>query len=113
MDAVDTRACRRNSNGPFTSDQTMERRRIWFSGRVQGVGFRYTTAAIARRYPITGYVQNLNDGRVVVEAEGSASELDRFLADLEGTMRSYIRERRVETLPHTGEFEDFHVEFSH
>ena len=89
----------------------MERRRVVYAGRVQGVGFRYTTVSIARRYPVTGTVQNLRDGRVVVLAEGSASDLERFLSDLEGTMRSYIQEKQAETAPASGQFHGFQVKF--
>jgi acylphosphatase len=91
----------------------MERRKVVYAGRVQGVGFRYTTASIARRYPVTGYVQNLRDGRVVVLAEGEGSDLDRFFADLEGTMCSYIREKQSETGTGTKQFQGFQVQFEH
>jgi acylphosphatase len=89
----------------------MERRRVHFSGRVQGVGFRYTTVAIARRHAVTGYVQNLSDGRVVLVAEGEAAELDRFLADLSETMQDYVRDTQSETSPPTGEFQGFQVRY--
>jgi acylphosphatase len=89
----------------------MERRRVVYSGRVQGVGFRYTTTSIARRYPISGYVQNLRDGSVVVEAEGTGVDLDRFLAELESTMGDNIRDTRAETLVATGLYTDFRVKF--
>jgi acylphosphatase len=42
----------------------MQRREVHYSGHVQGVGFRYTTRSIARGYEVTGFVQNLEDGRV-------------------------------------------------
>jgi acylphosphatase len=89
----------------------MERRRVTYSGRVQGVGFRYTTVSVARQFPVTGYVQNLRDGRVVVLAEGEGADLERFLADLSSTMRSCIREIQTETLAATGEFQGFSVRF--
>lgn len=88
-----------------------QRRRVHFSGRVQGVGFRYTAVAIARGHTVAGYVQNLSDGRVVVVAEGEPAELDRFLAELDGSMRSYIRGSQTETGPATGEFTSFEVRF--
>lgn len=89
----------------------MECRRVHFAGRVQGVGFRYTAASIARRYAVAGYVQNLPDGRVVIEAEGDAPELDRFLADLGATMRGYIRDTQTETRPATQEYQGFQVRY--
>ena len=56
------------------------RRRVHFSGRVQGVGFRYTCQSIARGFDVGGYVRNLPDGRVEPLAEGEPGELDNFLA---------------------------------
>jgi acylphosphatase len=67
--------------------------------------------SVARRYPVAGYVQNLHDGRVVVLAEGEGAELDRFLTDLQATMRNHIAETRSETVAATGEFRDFQVRF--
>lgn len=53
-------------------------RRYLISGRVQGVGFRCFTEAIARREGVLGWVRNAPDGRVEVVAEGDAEALDRF-----------------------------------
>ncbi len=64
---------------------------IHFSGHVQGVGFRYTAMQIAREFELAGYVQNLDDGRVRVEAEGEPREVDGFVAALEERMHGYIR----------------------
>jgi acylphosphatase len=89
----------------------MERRNVYYSGHVQGVGFRYTAVSVARRYGVRGYVQNLRDGRVVLVAEGDGTELDRFLADLAATMSAHIRQTQCETAPATDEFRGFHVRF--
>jgi acylphosphatase len=89
----------------------MERRRVLYSGHVQGVGFRYSTVSVARRYPVTGFVQNLPDGRVVVVAEGEATALDRFLSDLNDTMGGYIQNAHTETHAATGEFRGFQLQF--
>ena len=67
-----------------------ERRIVYFSGTVQGVGFRYTTARVAERFTVTGFVQNLSDGRVLVIAEGTAPELDRFIGAVQAAMRDSI-----------------------
>lgn len=64
---------------------------IHFQGRVQGVGFRYAVMEVARQFDVSGYVQNLADGRVRVEAEGAQAELDRFIAAIEAQMQGYIR----------------------
>jgi acylphosphatase len=57
-------------------------RRYLISGRVQGVGFRYFTEAIAQREGVLGWVRNVPDGRVEVMAEGDAEALDRFERNL-------------------------------
>jgi acylphosphatase len=54
------------------------RLQIFYSGRVQGVGFRYTTKATAAGYEVTGVVRNLPDGRVELIAEGNRDELEAF-----------------------------------
>ena len=52
---------------------------ISISGRVQGVGFRYSAIHKARETGITGYVKNMYDGSVFIEAEGNKTNLDHFL----------------------------------
>ena len=53
--------------------------RSFFSGWVQGVGFRYTVKTLARGFEVTGTVRNLPDGRVELVAEGEREELESFL----------------------------------
>lgn len=61
----------------------MIRRRVLFSGRVQGVGFRATTAALARQLPISGFVRNLPDGRVELEVQGEADVVHELLSRIQ------------------------------
>lgn len=51
---------------------------VTVSGQVQGVGFRFTTRRLAQKFDVSGYVMNLPDGRVRMEAEGREAELDAF-----------------------------------
>ena len=52
---------------------------IFYEGHVQGVGFRYTVRQIAKGFNVTGWVRNLLDGRVEMQASGEAEELRGFL----------------------------------
>jgi len=87
----------------------MTRLTAYFSGRVQGVGFRYTTTRVAERFAVSGYVQNLDDGRVKLVAEGDRKELDAFLADVQAAMGRNIRSTDSDRGEATGEFDGFGV----
>ena len=91
---------------PATSHQ---RRLIHFHGRVQGVGFRYTTRNIVLRYDVSGYVRNLPDGRVQLVMEGHESEMQQVLDELHRKMSCFIRKVDSDTSPATGEFEQFSI----
>ena len=66
------------------------RRRIFFSGRVQGVGFRATCQSLARSIKVVGYVRNLPDGRVELLVEGETGEIDTLLTTIQREMARYI-----------------------
>ena len=55
---------------------------ILFAGEVQFVGFRYTARLLANKLNLSGWVRNLPDGRVEVEAQGSVTDLRRFLLQI-------------------------------
>jgi acylphosphatase len=55
---------------------------VHYTGRVQGVGFRYTTRRIAAGFEVAGYVRNLPDGRVELVASGEAEEVEAFVEAL-------------------------------
>ncbi|AEY01706.1 hypothetical protein GU3_09750 [Oceanimonas sp. GK1] len=55
-------------------------KKIWVSGRVQGVSFRYYTQCEAERLGVHGYARNLPDGRVEVLVEGEAAKVRQLLA---------------------------------
>jgi acylphosphatase len=61
----------------------MTRLHVFVRGHVQGVGFRYTTQAEAKKLGLGGWVRNLHDGGVEVEAEGDRPQLEAFLAFLQ------------------------------
>lgn len=65
---------------------------IHFAGRVQGVGFRYQTLQVAKEFIVSGFVQNLPDGRVLLEAEGGEDDVNDFVAAVEERMTGYVRQ---------------------
>jgi acylphosphatase len=73
-----------------------QRVEVWYSGHVQGVGFRQRTRQLAADYAVVGEVRNLSDGRVELTAEGPRSELEGFLRAIDETLGEFIRGRRVE-----------------
>lgn len=85
------------------------RRRILFSGRVQGVGFRFTTERIAAGFAVTGYVRNLSDGRVELLAEGEESTVEKFQQAIELSMSDHISGADVATSTATDEFTSFRI----
>ena len=87
------------------------RRHVTYGGMVQGVGFRYTVARLARARPVTGFVRNLADGRVELVAEGAESQVLGLLADVAQRMGGHIHGAQVVEEPATGEFDDFGVIF--
>ncbi|MCB1228163.1 MAG: acylphosphatase [Verrucomicrobiales bacterium] len=76
-------------------------KQVLYSGRVQGVGFRYSARQIASGYEVTGWVKNLPDGRVemqVMAADGE--ELEGFLQEiLDSNLGSLIREQETKSIP--------------
>lgn len=69
----------------------MERRRVRYTGRVQGVGFRATARSVASGFNVCGWVRNEPDGSVVLEAQGEPGEIDAMLAALRRSMGGFIR----------------------
>ena len=83
-----------------------------FSGRVQGVGFRFTVCRIAERYPVTGLVRNLPNGEVEVIAEGTEQELVHFLQSiLDSTVGRFITSKQVRWHSPSQTFDQFGVSF--
>jgi acylphosphatase len=66
-------------------------REVWYTGHVQGVGFRAQVLGIARGFDVTGFIQNLTDGRVYLHAEGAEQELDAFAAEILKSLDGHIR----------------------
>jgi acylphosphatase len=93
------------------ANETNVARRVRYGGRVQGVGFRYTTAAIAEDHPVVGYVKNLADGRVEVYAEGTPVAVRAFLDAVRARWRRNIHDEQVEELPAGGQYSRFGIAY--
>lgn len=78
-------------------------KRVLYSGRVQGVGFRYTTQGLAAAYAIAGHVRNLPSGEVELVAEGEESVVAAFLAAVAQRMAGYITQTTVQDAAPSGQ----------
>jgi acylphosphatase len=87
------------------------RRHVYYSGDVQGVGFRHVATSVARGWAVTGWVRNLVDGRVEILAEGDEADVAGFLAEVAEAMNGYIRDVRILEEAAAGEFSAFRVTF--
>lgn len=93
----------------MNASQELQRFEITYSGCVQGVGFRYTARRIAERFRVTGYVENLPDGRVKLVAEGERWELERFSGSVAAAMAENIDSSQTIESAASGEFRYFGV----
>ena len=69
----------------------VQRATVHFHGHVQGVGFRYAALQVAREFEVAGFVQNLPDGRVLVEVEGRPADVTAYVAAVEEKMAGFVR----------------------
>lgn len=78
-------------------------KRVEYSGRVQGVGFRFTAERLAAGFPVRGYVRNMPDGSVELVAEGDSEAVDAFLRALAERMGPCIDSWRIADAGPSGE----------
>lgn len=74
------------------------------------MGFRATTASIAARHPITGFVRNEPDGSVLCEAQAAPKDLARFLADVRAALGGNIRTEATTQIPPIMDEADFMIQ---
>ncbi|MBU1913485.1 MAG: acylphosphatase [Candidatus Omnitrophica bacterium] len=92
----------------------MKRAHVFYSGRVQGIGFRYTAQNIAENLGIYGWVKNLEDGRVEIVAESEEKNLKEFLDKIsKGPLGRYIKDMDVAWENPSKEFNDFSIKFDY
>ena len=89
-----------------------KRAHVYYSGNVQGVGFRFTAEKLANSLGVKGWVKNLGDGRVEVLAESEEQTLKKFLHEIEkGLLRYYIHDVDARWEESKDEFLNFDIKF--
>ena len=94
------------------SGGSKKRMQVLFSGRVQGVGFRYAVCSIAESFKVAGFVRNRMDGDVEVVAEGVEQELAGFLHEIQdSSLKRHIARTQLRWEAATGEYDHFKIGF--
>jgi acylphosphatase len=84
--------------------------KITVRGMVQGVGFRYYCYRQAITLGINGYVRNLSNGDVEIEAEGNANEINEFIKQVElGPKYSRVNSVSLVKSPYEGKYTKFSI----
>ena len=90
----------------------MKRVHVFYYGRVQGVGFRYTAQYLAMNLGLGGWVKNLANDSVEIVAEGREADIKEFLDQiLKGQLGRYIKDTELSWGKPTGEFNSFEIVF--
>lgn len=87
-------------------------RQVFYEGRVQGVGFRYTVRSVAKGFDVTGWVKNLPDSRVELQAGGEPDEVRAFLEAIrESELNSYIKGVQEHEISPATDVKGFEIRF--
>lgn len=90
----------------------MTAKQVFYEGRVQGVGFRYTVKQIASGFDVMGSVKNLPDGRVELQVAGEEIEVAEFLEAIrDSTLAAHIREETVNVIPRPEGMKGFSIRY--
>ena len=90
--------------------QASQRIHIMLEGRVQGVGFRMFAAREARRRSLTGFVRNLSNGDVEIEAEGPPGEVSEFVERVkQGPPGGFVTNVSIDSRPVSGKEASFDI----
>lgn len=90
----------------------MKRVRVYISGRVQLVGFRFATHRAAIDFHITGWVRNMADGSVEAVFEGDEKSVDKMLEWCHiGPPAARVENVIITEEPYTGEFNGFTIKY--
>jgi acylphosphatase len=89
----------------------MTAKHIIFKGRVQGVGFRYSSHRIAGQYEMTGYVRNLPDGTVEMLAQGPLIQIDSCIDAIQDYFGGHVRDCQAVEVPVDLRYSDFKIAY--
>ena len=84
---------------------------IFYSGKVQGVGFRYTVQSLANDLALVGWVRNLSDGRVEIYIEGTKEKIEQFCQQIEEHFEGYINGKEDKLIEVEEPFKDFRIRY--
>ncbi len=84
---------------------------IIFTGRVQGVGFRFTAYNLANRHSLTGIVRNLPNGTVEMLIQGNPNDIDHCIRDIQDSFAGFITEAIIKEVPYDPQLEEFKITF--
>ena len=83
---------------------------VFYEGNVQGVGFRWSVKQIAKGFDVTGFVRNLPDERVELQASGADDEVRAFIdAIAESELRAHIRKTAEHPISQAPPFAGFTI----
>ena len=83
---------------------------VFYEGNVQGVGFRWSVRNVAKGFDVTGFVRNLPDGRVELQAAGDEEEVRAFLEGiLQSELRAHIKKHDESPLADPPAFRGFEI----
>jgi acylphosphatase len=95
----------------MTAKAGRRRAHIYYSGQVQGVGFRLMAERSAQSMGLEGFVRNLSDGRVEVVCEGAEGDIREFMKKLASVFRAYVSDVDADWGEATGGFDGFGIRF--
>jgi len=89
----------------------MKQIHVFFSGNVQGIGFRYSALEIAQNLGLSGFVKNLPDGRVELLAEGSEEKLQELCQKLNQEFKNQIQDSEISWSETSQKYSSFEINF--
>jgi acylphosphatase len=84
---------------------------IYYRGRVQGVGFRFTCQRVAENHGITGWVKNMPDGSVRLAAQGDESSIKKFLSEIDQNLSRFISDKEIEWQDFQEKLDNFNIRY--